>query len=282
MGKDDYPSEKEISDSWWQHDQKEHHPEAVELVKSSRDARVATLMATEVNSHMQVIAQPSDVGSGAVLVNAADAVDPNAPVGDNTATSARSATPSADVAPLSPAVVIDRAAPWARKKDQARPVSSGGFEQLQREQTQQGRSAFETAEAAATAAAAAESAEVEAAAFLRPNPDIVRQLTSMGFGQHFCMRAALATGNNDIHAATEWIFEHMDSPGVNEPLDLLATDSGAASADVTADSQQATQQAVGDDDMAAAVAAAAQAEEDAELAAALQRGMDLDHDREIR
>eukprot|EP00616_Rhizochromulina_sp_CCMP1243_P005857 CAMPEP_0118975056 /NCGR_PEP_ID=MMETSP1173-20130426/14328_1 /TAXON_ID=1034831 /ORGANISM="Rhizochromulina marina cf, Strain CCMP1243" /LENGTH=845 /DNA_ID=CAMNT_0006924877 /DNA_START=18 /DNA_END=2555 /DNA_ORIENTATION=- len=54
-----------------------------------------------------------------------------------------------------------------------------------------------------------------------PAPEIdevvVANLVSMGFGENGCRRAAQATGNN-LEAATEWIFAHMEDADFNAPL----------------------------------------------------------------
>jgi len=51
----------------------------------------------------------------------------------------------------------------------------------------------------------------------------------MGFNEHGCRRAALATGNN-TEAAMEWVFAHMEDPDFNEPLQspLMAAAADAA------------------------------------------------------
>ena len=51
----------------------------------------------------------------------------------------------------------------------------------------------------------------------------------MGFNEHGCRRAALATGNN-TEAAMEWVFAHMADPDFNEPLQspLMAAAADAA------------------------------------------------------
>ena len=40
------------------------------------------------------------------------------------------------------------------------------------------------------------------------------QLEAMGFPTIRCKKALLATGNSDPEAAMEWLFSHMDDPGM--------------------------------------------------------------------
>lgn len=67
----------------------------------------------------------------------------------------------------------------------------------------------EEADAGAAAPQAATSPEIDEA--------VVANLVSMGFGENGCRRAAQATGNN-VEAAMEWIFAHMEDPDFNAPL----------------------------------------------------------------
>lgn len=96
-------------------------------------------------------------------------------------------------------------------------------------------------EAAPAAAAAAAPA---AAAAAQADEAVVMQLVSMGFSEHGCRRAALATGNNP-DAAMEWVFAHMDDGDFNEPLQnpMLAAE-GAVAARVAPASVSAAAAAV--------------------------------------
>jgi ubiquitin carboxyl-terminal hydrolase 5/13 len=47
---------------------------------------------------------------------------------------------------------------------------------------------------------------------------VVSQLMEMGFHPNACRRAVLASGNTGAESAMGWIMEHMDDPGLNEPL----------------------------------------------------------------
>lgn len=50
-----------------------------------------------------------------------------------------------------------------------------------------------------------------------PNEEILSQLLTMGFPQPRCVKALQATGNSDLEAAMNWIFAHMDDPGIDDP-----------------------------------------------------------------
>lgn len=45
-------------------------------------------------------------------------------------------------------------------------------------------------------------------------------LMAMGFPKVRCEKALHATGNSDVEAATGWLFEHMDDPDIDTPVDL--------------------------------------------------------------
>lgn len=49
------------------------------------------------------------------------------------------------------------------------------------------------------------------------NPEAMAQLEGMGFPTIRCKKALLATGNADPTAAMEWLFAHMEDPGMNLP-----------------------------------------------------------------
>lgn len=49
------------------------------------------------------------------------------------------------------------------------------------------------------------------------DPTIVASLTSMGFPDVRCQKAALATSNSSVEAAMEWLMQHMDDPDIDEP-----------------------------------------------------------------
>jgi ubiquitin carboxyl-terminal hydrolase 5/13 len=41
------------------------------------------------------------------------------------------------------------------------------------------------------------------------------QLEGMGFPTIRCQKALLATGNDDPESAMEWLFAHMEDPGLS-------------------------------------------------------------------
>ncbi|KAI9303229.1 hypothetical protein BJ944DRAFT_204701 [Cunninghamella echinulata] len=47
----------------------------------------------------------------------------------------------------------------------------------------------------------------------------LEQLMSMGFGENRCKRALLKTGNNGAEIAMNWLFEHMEDPDIDAPLE---------------------------------------------------------------
>lgn len=73
--------------------------------------------------------------------------------------------------------------------------------------------------------------EVTAAPSFVPNEAAMAQLEAMGFPNVRCEKALHATGNQDPNAAMEWLFQHMDDPDIDAPLDLgAAGSSGGADA----------------------------------------------------
>ena len=47
------------------------------------------------------------------------------------------------------------------------------------------------------------------------NAEAMAQLEGMGFPTVRCQKALLATGNADPTTAMEWLFAHMEDPGMN-------------------------------------------------------------------
>jgi ubiquitin carboxyl-terminal hydrolase 5/13 len=43
---------------------------------------------------------------------------------------------------------------------------------------------------------------------------VVGQLVEMGFEEKKCVRAVKSTGNQGSEIAMQWLFEHMDDPGM--------------------------------------------------------------------
>ncbi|QLG70429.1 hypothetical protein HG535_0A03680 [Zygotorulaspora mrakii] len=48
------------------------------------------------------------------------------------------------------------------------------------------------------------------------NPACVAQLSEMGFGANAITKALYVTGNQETEVAMNWLFQHMDDPGLNE------------------------------------------------------------------
>ncbi|TPX10328.1 uncharacterized protein E0L32_008733 [Thyridium curvatum] len=70
-----------------------------------------------------------------------------------------------------------------------------------------------------------------------PNAEALAQLEAMGFPQVRCEKALHATGNSDANAAMEWLFQHMEDPDIDAPLDL-GSSSGGTGAASTADPEK--------------------------------------------
>lgn len=52
-----------------------------------------------------------------------------------------------------------------------------------------------------------------------PDSAIVNQLMSMGFSENGSKRAAVATNNCSAEASMEWVFQHMEDPNFNDPIE---------------------------------------------------------------
>ncbi|KAI5957617.1 ubp14 [Candida theae] len=52
------------------------------------------------------------------------------------------------------------------------------------------------------------------------NAEQLNTLLGMGFPEPRSIKALYSTGNNDAEAAMNWLFEHMEDPDIDEPLDL--------------------------------------------------------------
>ncbi|KAL1846987.1 hypothetical protein VTK73DRAFT_167 [Phialemonium thermophilum] len=55
-----------------------------------------------------------------------------------------------------------------------------------------------------------------------PNPEALAQLQEMGFPQVRAEKALHATGNGSADAAMNWLFEHMEDPDIDTPVQLAA------------------------------------------------------------
>jgi ubiquitin carboxyl-terminal hydrolase 5/13 len=58
------------------------------------------------------------------------------------------------------------------------------------------------------------------------NETALEMLMSMGFPKVRCEKALYATGNADAEMAATWLFEHMEDPDIDAPLDLGGTSGG--------------------------------------------------------
>lgn len=63
-----------------------------------------------------------------------------------------------------------------------------------------------------------------------PNAAAMGQLEGMGFPAPRCIRALYNTGNSDAETAMNWLFQHMDDPDIDAPLELPRASTGAAGA----------------------------------------------------
>ncbi|KZT68491.1 ubiquitinyl hydrolase [Daedalea quercina L-15889] len=69
--------------------------------------------------------------------------------------------------------------------------------------------------------------EQPASALPQFNEAAMAQLEGMGFPTVRCQKALLATGNGDAEAAMEWLFQHMDDPDIDAPIQLSGSGSSA-------------------------------------------------------
>jgi ubiquitin carboxyl-terminal hydrolase 5/13 len=60
-----------------------------------------------------------------------------------------------------------------------------------------------------------------------PNEVALSLLEAMGFPRVRCEKALHATGNSDPDAASNWLFEHMEDPDIDTPIDLGGPSSDA-------------------------------------------------------
>ncbi|KAJ8483090.1 hypothetical protein ONZ45_g14725 [Pleurotus djamor] len=66
------------------------------------------------------------------------------------------------------------------------------------------------------------------------NEAALSQLESMGFPTLRCQKALLATGNDNPEAAMEWLFNHMEDPDIDAPIQTAAS-SGSSVAEPSAE-----------------------------------------------
>lgn len=67
-----------------------------------------------------------------------------------------------------------------------------------------------------------EAVQTKASSAFVPNEEAVSMLSSMGFSEARSVRALFNTGNSNAEDAMNWIFAHMDDPGIDDPFDASA------------------------------------------------------------
>lgn len=66
------------------------------------------------------------------------------------------------------------------------------------------------------------------------NEGALEMLMAMGFPKVRCEKALHATGNSDAEIAAAWLFEHMEDPDIDTPMDLGGGSGGAAAGGASA------------------------------------------------
>ncbi|KAI0075716.1 ubiquitinyl hydrolase [Panus rudis PR-1116 ss-1] len=70
--------------------------------------------------------------------------------------------------------------------------------------------------------------EKSASALPEFNQEALAQLEAMGFPVVRCQKALLATGNSDPNAAMEWLFQHMEDPDIDAPIQVAGGSSSSS------------------------------------------------------
>ncbi|WWC73152.1 uncharacterized protein I206_107118 [Kwoniella pini CBS 10737] len=60
------------------------------------------------------------------------------------------------------------------------------------------------------------------------NATAMSQLEAMGFPTNRCQKALLATGNSDAEVAMSWLFEHMEDPDIDAPIQVQTQSKSAS------------------------------------------------------
>jgi ubiquitin carboxyl-terminal hydrolase 5/13 len=68
-----------------------------------------------------------------------------------------------------------------------------------------------------------------------PNAEALGMLEAMGFPRVRCEKALHATGNADAEAASNWLFQHLDDPDIDTPVNL---DGGAGGSSAAVDPEK--------------------------------------------
>ncbi|KAK5169100.1 ubiquitin C-terminal hydrolase Ubp14 [Saxophila tyrrhenica] len=71
-----------------------------------------------------------------------------------------------------------------------------------------------------------------------PDQGMLDQLTAMGFPEVRCTKALHATGNANADMAASWLFEHMEDPDIDVPMDLPGAGDGGAGGGSAADPEK--------------------------------------------
>ena len=78
--------------------------------------------------------------------------------------------------------------------------------------------------------------DVASSPAFNPNEAAVVQLEAMGFPRNRCEKALHATGNGDADTAMNWLFQHMEDPDIDAPLDLGPSQAAEGSAAISQES----------------------------------------------
>jgi len=69
-----------------------------------------------------------------------------------------------------------------------------------------------------------EETDEDKAADTGADPELVQQLAAMEFPENGCIKAAIAVNNQSLQSAIDWLLEHIDDPGLNDPIPKAADD----------------------------------------------------------
>ncbi len=78
--------------------------------------------------------------------------------------------------------------------------------------------------------------DVDSSPAFHPNEAALSQLEAMGFPRNRCEKALHATGNNDADTAMNWLFQHMEDPDIDTPLDLGTTQANTSNTAISQES----------------------------------------------
>ena len=78
--------------------------------------------------------------------------------------------------------------------------------------------------------------DVDSSPAFIPNESALGQLEAMGFPRNRCEKALHASGNADADTAMNWLFQHMEDPDIDTPLNLGTTQVTAGSTTISQES----------------------------------------------